>query len=146
MRAYFKRDETVSFFGVALPDLRRLARATWVDRRTTWNVTAATAFCDGLIRQPEFEAKVVGVLVLARWWREFPPGLLRTVRRWLHGGHGASWAAVDLVAPSLLTPLIERDPALLAERGAFTFAKLADGAVTERPWETLTRGSFYPMH
>jgi len=123
MRAYFKRDETVSFFGVALPDLRRLARATWVDRRTTWNVTAATAFCDGLIRQPEFEAKVVGVLVLARWWREFPPGLLRTVRRWLHGGHGASWAAVDLVAPSLLTPLIERDPALLAELTGWTGAR-----------------------
>jgi len=123
MRAYFKKDETVAFFGVALPELRRLARAIWVERRATWDVTTATAFCDGLIRQPEFEAKVVGVLVLARWWRDFPPGLLRTVRRWLQGGHGASWAAVDLVAPSLLTPLIERDPALLADLAGWTGAR-----------------------
>jgi ABC-type antimicrobial peptide transport system permease subunit len=42
--------------------------------------------------------------------------------------------------------LLGVNPRLLAERGAFTFAKLADGAVRESPWRTLVRGEFYPMH
>lgn len=123
MRAYFKRDDTVTFFGVALPEIRRIAGATWIERRGAWDVAAATAFCDRLIRRPQLEAKAVGVLVLARWRRDFPQGLLRQVRRWLGAGHGASWAAVDLVAPSLLTPLVERDPALLAELTGWTGAR-----------------------
>jgi 3-methyladenine DNA glycosylase AlkD len=123
MRAYFKRDDTVPFFGVAAPGIRRIARATWIERRATWDVATATVFCDRLIRRPQFEAKAVGVLVLARWRRDFPVGLMRTVRRWLHAGHCASWAAVDLVAPSLLTPLIERDPALLDELTGWTGAR-----------------------
>jgi 3-methyladenine DNA glycosylase AlkD len=123
MRAYFKRDETVAFFGVAAPDLRRIARGIWADHRSSWDVTAATAYCDRLIRRPEFEAKAVGVLVLARWHRAFPSGLVRQVRGWLRDGHGASWAAVDLVAPSLLTPLISRYPALLARVTGWTTAR-----------------------
>jgi putative ABC transport system permease protein len=35
-------------------------------------------------------------------------------------------------------------PELLAERGAFTFAKLADGVTPEKPWLALKRGEFYP--
>jgi len=123
MRAYFKRDDTVTFYGVALPEIRRIARDTWTERRDAWDVATATAFCDRLVRRPQLEAKAVGVLVLARWRRDFPNGLLGTVRRWLHAGHGASWAAVDLIAPSLLTPLIERDPALLATLTGWTRAR-----------------------
>ncbi len=37
-------------------------------------------------------------------------------------------------------------PELLADRGAFTFAKLAEGADEKHPWLTLKRGEFYPMH
>lgn len=115
MRAYFKKDETVTFYGVAAPEIRRIARAVWEAHRETWDVRIATAYCDRLIARPEFEAKAVGVLVLARWHRDFPSSLCRTVRGWLGGGHCASWAAVDLVAPTLLTPLVERDARLLAE-------------------------------
>jgi 3-methyladenine DNA glycosylase AlkD len=122
MRAYFKRDETVAFFGVAAPEVRRLARGVWADHRHSWDVAAATAFCDRLIRRPEFEAKAVGVLVLARWHRTFPPGLVRQVRRWLRDGHCATWAAVDLVAPSLVAPLIARHAALLSEVTRWTSA------------------------
>jgi putative ABC transport system permease protein len=42
--------------------------------------------------------------------------------------------------------LLGVNPKLLAERGAFTFARLADGAVKENPWRTLARGEFYPKH
>ncbi len=123
MRAYFKRDETVRFFGVALPDVRRMAREVWLARRVTWLVADATRFCDALIRRPEFEAKSVGVLVLARWHRQFPRGLLRRVRAWLSTGHCASWAAVDLVAPSLITPLLDRYPELERDVTRWTVAR-----------------------
>jgi 3-methyladenine DNA glycosylase AlkD len=122
MRAYFKRDETVAFFGVAAPEVRRLARAVWLDHRG-WNVADATAYCDRLIRRPELEAKAAGVLVLARWHRDFRPALLRRVRGWFHGGHCATWAAVDLVAPTLVTPLLARFPALLREVTGWTSAR-----------------------
>jgi 3-methyladenine DNA glycosylase AlkD len=123
MRAYFKRDETVAFFGVATPDLRRIARGIWAEHRSGWDVATATAFCDRLIRHPEFEAKAVGVLVLGRWQRAFPAGLVRRVKRWLRDGHCATWAAVDLVAPTLVTPLLSRRPALLKEVAGWTAAR-----------------------
>jgi len=112
MRAYFKRDETVAFYGVALPAIRALARDVWRTHRATWAVADATRFCDRLIRDAEFEAKAVGVLVLARWEAAFPRGLLRTARGWLSGGHAATWAAVDLLAPAVVTPLVIRFPPL----------------------------------
>jgi 3-methyladenine DNA glycosylase AlkD len=123
MRVYFKRDETVTFFGVALSDARRIARGVWLDHGARWDVDAATRFCDALVRHPELEAKLVGVLVLARWHRSFPRGLLGTVRRWLSAGHAASWAAVDLVAPALITPLVVRFPGLESRVAGWTRAR-----------------------
>jgi len=37
-------------------------------------------------------------------------------------------------------------PELLAQRGAFTFAKLADGVNRTNPWSALVRGEFYPVN
>lgn len=123
MRVYFKRDENVRFFGVALPEVRRVARDAWLTHRRVWDVRTAIRFCDALIRRPELEAKSVGIMVLGRWRRDFPRGLFATVRRWLAAGDAASWAAVDLLAPTLLTPLIEREPALLASLEGWTRAR-----------------------
>lgn len=123
MRAYFRRDERVSFFGVGAPAVRRLARQVWRAHRHAWDTAAATRFCDALVRRPELEAKSVGVLVLGQWRARLPRGLLRTVRGWLAGGHCASWAAVDLVAPTLVTPLLEREPALSPTVAAWARAR-----------------------
>jgi 3-methyladenine DNA glycosylase AlkD len=123
MRVYFRRDETVAFYGVSLPTVRQVARDVWSRHQDAWSVATAIRFCDTLIRVPELEAKSVGVIVLARWHRAFPRGLLRTVRGWLGAGHCASWAAVDLVAPSLLTPLVRRYPDLGATVSAWTGAR-----------------------
>jgi 3-methyladenine DNA glycosylase AlkD len=122
MRVYFKRDEPVRFYGVALPAVRRIARDVWVAHRD-WDVQTGIAFCDALIRRRELEAKCVGVLVLARHRRTFPRSLFVTVRGWLADGHCASWAAVDLVAPSLITPLLDRAPLLLRPLAGWTRAR-----------------------
>jgi 3-methyladenine DNA glycosylase AlkD len=123
MRAYFKRDERLRFYGVSVPTLRMVARGVWHEHRAAWSLTDAVRFCDLLIRDAEFEAKAVGVMVLARWHREFPRGLLRTVRGWLGAGHCASWAAVDLVAPDLVTPLVRRHPDLVPVVAGWTGAR-----------------------
>jgi len=123
MRAYFKRDETVAFYGVTLPAARALARDVWRRYRDAWSVADAIRFCDVLMRDAEFEAKCVGVIVLERWRREFPRSLFGTVRRWLAEGHAATWAAVDLVAPALVPPLLRRYPAQVATVRAWTAAR-----------------------
>jgi len=123
MRAYFKRDETLRFYGVALPAVRIMARDLWARHRRDWSAATAVRFCDTLIREAEFEAKAVGVMVLSRWHRHVPRGLLRTVRGWLGAGHCASWAAVDLVAPDLVTPLLRRHPDLVPVVARWTGAR-----------------------
>jgi 3-methyladenine DNA glycosylase AlkD len=123
MRVYFKRDEDVRFFGVGLPEVRRIAGAVSREYRSDWDGPAAIAFCDAMIRRPEMEAKGVGVIVLSHWRREFPDSLFATARRWLADGHAASWAAVDLLAPAILTPLLERRPALITRLERWTRAR-----------------------
>jgi 3-methyladenine DNA glycosylase AlkD len=123
MRVYFKRDEDVRFFGVGLPVVRRISADVARRFRDTWDPSAAIAFCDALIRRPELEAKSVGVVVLARWRRDFPDRLFVTARGWLAQGHAASWAAVDLLAPAVIAPLVERRPALLARLERWTGAR-----------------------
>jgi 3-methyladenine DNA glycosylase AlkD len=122
-RVYFKRDEDVRFFGVPLPEVRRISRETWLAERRTWDVRTAIRFCDALVRRPELEAKAVGIIVLGRWRREFPSTLFGTARRWLADGHAASWAAVDLLAPTLLTPLLDRQPGLIGRLERWTGAR-----------------------
>lgn len=123
MRRYFRAYETVAFHGVSLPVVRRIARDTWTAQRDCWDVRAAAAFCDHMVRAPELETKAVGILVLGRWSRTFPRSLLTTTRRWLAGGQLATWAAVDLVAPTVLTPLIRRYPDIASRVVAWTGAR-----------------------
>ena len=65
----------------------------------------------------------MGIIVLGRWRRDFPAALFGTARRWLADGHAASWAAVDLLAPTLLTPLLEHRPALIPRLERWTGAR-----------------------
>lgn len=123
MRRYFKRDEAVAFFGVATPALRRIAAAVAQAHRGAWDARAAVAFCDAMLRHPELEAKSVGLLVLGRWRRTYPRGLVRTARAWLAAGRCATWAAVDLLAPEVLQPLVEQFPDLAATIATWTSAR-----------------------
>ena len=123
MRRYFKRDEAVAFFGVATPAVRGIAGDVAQARRSAWDVRAAVAFCDAMLRHPELEAKTVGLLVLGRWRRSYPRSLARTARAWLAAERCATWAAVDLVAPEVLQPLVERYPELAATIATWTSAR-----------------------
>ena len=123
MLRYFRADEDVRFHGVALPTVRRIARDIWTAARGRWDVRTATAFTDRMVSAPELETKAVGILVLGRWSSAFPRGLLPTARRWLADGHLATWAAVDLVAPTVLTPLVRQYPELAPRVATWTRAR-----------------------
>jgi len=105
---YFKETADFSAYGVRTAQVRAVTRDAFAWVRDTWRVADATACCEFLSARSQFEAKAVGVLLLGRYRRTFPAGLLQTVRRWVLEGRFANWAAVDLVSCELLTPLVER--------------------------------------
>ena len=119
-RNYFKAYDNVQFYGVKLGIVRKLVRESFVQVRGVWAWTDALAFCDILIRDPHLEAKAVGVELLGRYRRDFQPGLLGRVKRWLASGYGSNWATVDDVAPRLITPLLLAFPELVHELRRWT--------------------------
>lgn len=109
---YFKKGDVFATLGVRAPMVRRVASTIAKDVRGSWRVVEATTFCDRLSRRRHHEAKAVGVLVLGTFRREFPRRLLGTARRWIVEGRFANWAAIDILCPEVVTPLVERFPGL----------------------------------
>ncbi len=93
--------------------MRRLERDLYQDIRGVWTVRDAMAFCEAMSRSRRIEAKTIGVLVLARYRRELPPGLLGRARRWILEGRFPNWATIDALAPMILTPLVASHPSLI---------------------------------
>lgn len=121
---YFKPGNEFVAYGVRAPRVRAIAREVHAAVRSSWDVGAAMACCEVLSTRPQHEAKAVGVLLLGRYHRSFPPGLLRTVRRWIAEGRFANWAAVDLVCPEVLTPLVERRSTVAGQVRRWSRARL----------------------
>lgn len=115
---YFKDAAGFVAYGVRTAQVRALSRDAFARVRDAWSVADATACCELLSARPQFEAKAAGVLLLGRYRRTFPAGLLQTVRHWVLEERFANWAAVDLASCELLTPLVERrDSAARIVRG-----------------------------
>lgn len=109
---YFKRGDPVAVLGVRAAAVRHIARDTFGEVRHVWSVDHATRFCNRMARRRVHEAKAVGVLVLGRFRRHYPPHLLDLVRTWIEQGRYSSWAAIDLLCLEVITPLVARYPAL----------------------------------
>jgi 3-methyladenine DNA glycosylase AlkD len=111
-RTYFKKDDEVALLGVKTTPVRDLARELYQRVAPTWHVADAVAFADLMVRDRYLEAKGLGLTVLSRYRAAYPRSLLATARKWLADGHLCNWAAVDSVAPMVLTPLVVRYPQL----------------------------------
>jgi 3-methyladenine DNA glycosylase AlkD len=109
-RRYFKKHDAVSVFGVKVPDVRALAGELYREVKGSWRVGEAAAFCELLGQERHLEAKLVGVLLLGRYRSDFPLPLLARARRWIAAGRYDCWAAIDALAPEVLTPLVVRYP------------------------------------
>jgi len=116
-RRFFK--EPIPLYGIPAKEIHRIVRETAARVKGTWTIGEAVRFADALARDPRFEARAVGYLLAGRYAKEAGADLLPVIRRWLAKGCG-SWAAVDTLAPAVLTPLIDRHPALIREVTGWT--------------------------
>jgi len=112
-RSYFKPHDRVRFHGISAPRLRSLERELHSLVDGTWGVADAVAFARLCVASPFNESKSLGILVLSRYHREFPRGLLSVVQGWLSRNQCDNWSAVDELAPRVITPLLRRHPSLL---------------------------------
>lgn len=125
-RKYFKPHERVALLGVSTPRIRKIEEEIFDSVKETWSVETALLFCDTLIRSPLLEAKGVGVLLLARYRKEFHRSMFAKARLWLANGYCGNWASTDVLSGSIVASLLAQFPDLLAE--------LPRWAVSESLW------------
>jgi 3-methyladenine DNA glycosylase AlkD len=124
--------------GVSVPQVRRIVREQVKAHRKEWGAPEATLVCDLLMRRPETEPRMAGLLFLGEFADAFPSTLLNQAERWLKNGCD-NWALVDTLAPSILTPLLERYPGRALSRFVALF-----GLETFNPPLVETRGRCSP--
>ena len=93
--------------------MRALARTIVFVHRDVWTLDDALSFAGLLIRDRYLETKGVGIEALARYRRDFKPGLLATWHGWLADGHSANWATTDAICGMLIGPLLVAHPHLV---------------------------------
>lgn len=108
---YFK--DTIKAFGATTPQVRGLAAELFLSVRGGWTVADAVSCCDMLVAETEVEAKAVGLLLLARFKRDFPASLFGTIKGWLAADLLANWASVDLISTDSMGALLAKYPGLV---------------------------------
>src|SRR5262249_47043571 len=103
---YFRGEHNLGFYNVGTVPMRALARSIHDAHRERWDVSEAMAFADALIGDRYLEVKSVGIGVVARYRRDFPPALLGRWKRWLSRNHSANWATTDAICGMLIGPLL----------------------------------------
>jgi len=120
---YFRGDHTLGFYNTGTKPMRTLARAICVAQREHWNVRDAIAFADALMPDRYLEVKAVGLEVLARYRRDFPPSLLARCKRWLASDYSANWATTDEMCGVVIGPLLLKHPELVPRLRAWATHK-----------------------
>lgn len=117
---FFKPDEEVYSIGLSTPKLRQLERRLYGLVRASWGYGDAVQFADGLLRERHIEGRSLGLMVLARFSREFEADLFPKVHDWLAADLCDNWALTDLLGTKVLAPLLQRVPALAERLKAWT--------------------------
>jgi 3-methyladenine DNA glycosylase AlkD len=112
---YFRDAGDLAFYNVGTGPMRALARAIHAQHRDVWTLDDAVAFAGVLIEDRYLEVKSVAIEVLARYRRDFHPGLLPVWKRWLAENHSANWATTDAMCGALIGPLVVAFPGLGAQ-------------------------------
>lgn len=108
---YFK--DTIVACGATAPQVRDLVSRVFASVKGRWTVADAIALCDRLVADRVFETKAFGLLLLARFKKEFPPSLFATIKRWLVRGDLDNWASVDTLCTESVGALLEKYPVLV---------------------------------
>lgn len=106
---YFK--ETIKSYGVRGPEIHALTAELHGRIKAVWTLNDAIELCDILLRDPELEAKAVGILILNRFKMSFTPAFFARAKAWLAADRLDNWASVDTLCPDGLGAFLERYPA-----------------------------------
>jgi 3-methyladenine DNA glycosylase AlkD len=117
---YFRGEHALGFYNIGTKPMRALARSIHLAHRDCWDVGEAMDFADALIVDRYLEVKSVGIEVVARYRRDFSPGLLARWKRWLAGNHSANWATTDAMCGMLIGPLLVKHPERAREMRAWS--------------------------
>jgi 3-methyladenine DNA glycosylase AlkD len=116
---YFRGERNFAFLNTGTTPMRTLSRAICVAQKERWTVADAIAFADALMPDRYLEVKNVGLEVLARYRRDFPPRLLATCKRWLARDYSANWATTDTMCGIVIGPLLLTYPGLVPQLRAW---------------------------
>lgn len=112
---YFRTTAPTVFLNTGTPFQRGLGKALAREHRGDWSLSDALTLADTLVRDSRFEAKSVGIEVLACFHRQFTPAVLPVVKQWLAQDHCANWATADSLCGYVIGPLLLTHPALIAD-------------------------------
>ncbi len=76
-RRFFKQTDDVAFYGLTVPDTRKIEREAFREVKGQWDLTHALQFADQMIKTRQIEAKLVGLLTLKRFQRNFERSVLK---------------------------------------------------------------------
>ena len=107
---YFK--DAVRVFGLTTPEVRLLAKDYVLKVKDSWTIDQAVEFCELLLPDPHLEAKGLATLVFSRFVGRARPGHFLKMRTWLESDFLNNWASTDVFCGEVLTPFLERYPAL----------------------------------
>jgi len=110
---YFRGDHNLGFHNTGSSQVRTLAREIYIAQRDRWVVADAMTFADLLMPDRYLEAKAVGLELLARYRKQFPPSVLARCKRWLMNNYSANWATTDEMCGVIIGPLLEAHPELI---------------------------------
>lgn len=112
---FFKPEEEVYTVGLSAPKLRQLERRLYGEIRAAWGYPEAVQFADALLRERYLEARSLGLMLLARFSKDFEADLFTRAQGWLAANLCDNWALTDQLGTKVLAPLLQRFP-VLAER------------------------------
>lgn len=110
---FFKPEERVYGYGIAMADLRRILRELYRLVRKAWGVPEALDFAERLLAERGIEERTLGIELLGRFHRTFTPQVLKRARRWLATNRCDNWALTDDLSIRVLAPLLVRWPRLV---------------------------------
>jgi 3-methyladenine DNA glycosylase AlkD len=117
-KRYFR--EQVEFLGATTPQMRDIEADIWGRIRGTWKLPEAVAYAEAMLKGKFHEIRGLGLLLLLRFRKDFPPSFPEKVRGWLAADRLDNWALVDVFCPDALGPLLDKDPGFVKKIKTWT--------------------------
>lgn len=112
LQRYFK--DPVDSYGVDYGPFKEW-KADFNERlKAHWTLQEAVEFCELMLEDKYMESRGTGYQAVALFVDEAEPEFLAQIKRWLEGFCG-NWGLVDNLAPSVLSPFLQKYPELVED-------------------------------